>query len=326
MKLGIIGTGTIVQEVLPYLKGWGWETAALCSTERSLPTAKKMARDHGIPLVTSDPEEVLSGELDAVYIALPNHLHASYARMALEHGKNVILEKPMASNDQEARELEILARERELFLFEAISTLYLSVYQKTREWLAEIGEIRLASANFSQYSRRYDAFMRGEILPVFDPDKSGGALMDIGHYNLHYLMGLFGEPRDAVYHPNLMRGIDTSGILTLDYGSFQAVSLAAKDCGAPCRVLIQGTKGYLQMDGPTNACPEVTLHRNDGTFESFKSAEEHRMEGEFISFAREISSGDRTLCYERLFESVRVSEVQTGARTQAGIWFPTDPA
>ena len=327
MKLGIVGTGMIVQEALPLLPAWGWQASALCATPRSQAKAAELCKQNRIPADFTDYAEMLQkADMDAVYVAVPNFLHFSFVKQALEAGRNVIVEKPMTSHYGEARKLETLAKEKSLFLFEAITTVYLPDYQKTKQWLSRIGDIKIASCNYSQYSRRYDAFRSGEILPAFDPAKSGGALMDLNLYNLHYLLGLFGEPRAVRYAANVERGIDTSGVLTLDYGTFQAVSIAAKDCAAPCRYLIQGTKGYIQMDAPANVCRDVKLHLNDGTEEQFSGNPENRMEAEFRYFADAIQSGDYGGCYERLAHSVTVSKVQTEARLGAGIRFPADDA
>ena len=110
-------------------------------------------------------------DIEAVYIAVPNFLHNNFAMAALEAGKNVIVEKPMASNAREAVELETPAKKKNLYLFEAISTLYLPNFLKTKEWLSMVGDIKIVSCNFSQYSRRYDAFRSGETLSAFDPRK-----------------------------------------------------------------------------------------------------------------------------------------------------------
>lgn len=325
MKIGIVGTGTIAKEVLPLLRSWGWEPVALCGTPRSKETVEQLSKENGIPAAYCDYAEMLAkADMDAVYIAAPNFLHYGFIKQALEAGKNVIVEKPMTSNYREAQELATLAHEKNLYLFEAISTVYLPNYLKTKEWLSRIGDIKIVSCNFSQYSRRYDAFRSGEVLPAFDPAKSGGALMDLNLYNLHYILGLFGEPGSVRYAANIERGIDTSGILTLDYGAFQAVSIATKDCAAPCRYTIQGTKGYILMETPANFCLDVKLHLNDGTEESFEENPQSRLEPEFRYFAAEIESGERSRCYEHLAHSLNVSKVQTEARLGAGIRFPAD--
>lgn len=325
MKLGIVGTGQIVKEVLPQLGGWGWTAQALCGTPRSGETVRELSAAYDIPLAYTDHSVMLEeAEADAIYIAVPNSLHYHLAKQALEAGRHVILEKPMTSHSREAEELSDLAREKGLYLFEAISTLHLPVYQKVREWLPRVGTVKLVSCSYSQYSSRYDAFRAGDLPPVFDPARSGGALMDLNLYNLHYLVGLFGRPDKASYHPNMDRGIDTSGVLLLDYGAFQAVSLAAKDSSAPAVYTIQGTDGYIRLETPANSFTGAVLCLRNGTEERFQDDLASRLEPEFRFFAQEIGSGDRRKCYEQLEHSVLVSRVLTEARIGAGVRFLGD--
>lgn len=325
MKLAAIGTGMIAREVLPRLSGWGWEVAAICSTPRSVEKGREFARLCGGSKVYTDFSAMLDEvEVDAVYIAVPNYLHTEFIRTALEKGCNVIAEKPVTDNYKKAEELAALAREKNLFFYEAISTIHNPNYHAIRELLPRIGEVKVVSCNFSQYSSRYDAFLNGIIAPVFDPKQSGGALMDLNLYNLHYVIGLFGMPKNVEYHANIQKGIDTSGVVTLDYGSFQAVCIAAKDCGAPCSYSIQGTKGYIYQTTPANVCGGVTLHLNDGTEEHYDLSPAHRTESEFRAFLREIEAGDLASCYQTLEHSLNVCRVQTEARLKAGIRFAAD--
>lgn len=325
MKLSIVGTGQIVQTLLPHLRAWGWEPAAICATERSEGNARELANRYGCPAVYTDYSAMLAEtEADAVYLGVPNHLHARLAKQALAAKRHLIVEKPLASNLREAEALAEAAKRNRLFLFEAITTVYQPDFSALRAQLHRIGTIKLVSCNYSQYSSRYDAFRRGEVLPVFDPGKSGGALMDLNLYNLHWLIGLFGAPEQVEYRANIERGIDTSGVLLLQYPGFQAVSIAAKDCGAPSRYIIQGTEGYLEQCTPANQCGEVTLHLNSGGAETFHTPTQHRMEMEFRAFAGQIRSGDLEACYAMLAHSLEVSRIQTKARLSAGIRFPAD--
>ena len=325
MKLGIVGTGTIVEEVLPQLSAWGWRVSALCGTPRSKDKVAELCKRYEIPNGYADYAAMLrETEADAVYVAVPNFLHFDFVKQALEAGRHVIVEKPMTSNHREAVHLAELAREKKRFLFEAITTPYLPNYRKLRELLPRVGTVKLVSCNFSQYSRRYDAFRGGTVLPAFDPEKSGGALMDLNLYNLHWILGLFGAPKSAVYQPNMERGIDTSGVLMLSYPDFQAVSIAAKDCSAPWNYMIQGTEGYLKQDTPANFCGPVTLRLNNGAEERYDGNPESRMEPEFRAFADCIASGDCERCETALEQSLLVSKIQTEARINAGILFPAD--
>ena len=321
MKLGIVGSGKIVQEFLPWLaQSPAVQVAALCSTERSAPQARALC----VPLHTTEYRQLLAS-VDTVYIALPNLLHTAYARAALEAGRNVIVEKPMAPCAAEAIQLSALARQKGLFLFEAVTTLYLENYRKLRQLLPRVGQVKLVQCNFSQYSSRYDAFCAGQTAPVFDPQQAGGALMDLAVYNISYIVGLFGEPQQVHYTANIERGIDTSGILTMDYRSFKAVSIAAKDCSAPPRYVIQGTRGYLLQKTTANFCGPLTLHLNDGKEEHFSlNGKRPRCAAEFEAFARAIDAGDQEMCSGMLDTSLAVSRVLTVARQEAGIRFPCD--
>lgn len=327
MNLGIVGTGMISQVVIPHLAEWGCTPAAVAATPSTLDQARSLCEQNGIPRALASFDDLLADEdIDTVYLAIPNHLHFSFAMRALSAGKHVIVEKPLCSTDREAEELALCARERGLMAFEAITTLHLPNFAALRELLPRIGEVKMAYTNYSQYSSRYDKFRAGEVLPAFDPVKSGGALMDLGLYNLHYLLGLFGEPERVDYRANVERGIDTSGVAVLDYGDFKAVSIAAKDCAAPATCVVQGTRGYLLQTTPANVCGEILLHLNDGSEERFTANPELRWESEFRAFAQMIDMGDRVGCYELLGHSVAVMRAITRARQEAGIVFPADEA
>lgn len=325
MRLALAGTGQIVRELIPHLREWGWEIAALNATPRSLEKGRELSERYGGFAVYSDYTSMLGmAEADAVYLGVPNALHASMAKQALLSGWNVIVEKPLTSNLREAEEIAALARKERRFLYEAITTIHQPGYAILKEQLPRIGKVKLVSCNFSQYSSRYDAFRSGETPPAFDPAQSGGALMDLNLYNVQWLLGLFGSPEQVAYWANLERGIDTSGILYLKYPGFQAVSIAAKDCRAPSRYLIQGTDGCLLQETPANQCGEVTLHLNNGMEERFHIPTEHRMEAEFRVFSRQIQAQDFPGCEALLTQSLNVSRVLTQARQSAGIRFPAD--
>lgn len=255
MKLGIVGSGMIVKEFLTithYLKET--ELTAICGTKRSEAEVEELSSKYNIKNMFNNYDEFLNSEIDTVYVALPNNLHFQFAKEALEAGKNVIIEKPFTSNYKEALILSELAREKQLFIFEAITTQYLPNYKKIKELLPTLGNIKIVQCNYSQYSSRYDSFKEGNVLPAFDPKFSGGALMDLNIYNLHYVAGLFGKPKNVEYYPNVEIGIDTSGILILDYETFKCTCVGAKDCKAPIANNIQGDKGCIHQNTPANVC------------------------------------------------------------------------
>lgn len=326
MRLGVTGTGMIAKEALPVLRKRNVPLAALSGTPRSVDTVRALCAEYNIPNAFTDFSALLScDDVDTVYLAVPNAQHYSMAKQALEAGKHVILEKPLTGHVREAEELAELSKKRGLFLFEAVTTLQNPNFQAVRDFLPEIGVIKLARCNFSQYSSRYDAFKRGETPPAFNPAQCGGALMDLNVYNLHYLVGLFGKPKSIRYAANVERGVDTSGAALIDYGDFQAVSVAAKDSASPCYCVVQGAKGYVLQETPANVCGKVTLRLNDGA-EKVRDEDRgrHRMEAEWDAFRRAMDAGDYAFRDRLLEQSVTVAGLLTEARRQVGVRFPCD--
>lgn len=324
MKLGILGTGTIVQELLPDLEALGTEKAYLLATPRSRERAGEMVKTYRLTGAVCDFDELLGLDIDTVYVALPNNLHYEYAKKALLAGKHVILEKPAVVRKAELEELWTLAKERGLILVEAVPMRHREGFRLLKEAMAKIGRPRLATCYYCQRSRRYDAFLRGEIHPVFDPAKAGGVLMDLNLYNVHALVGLFGAPRRVEYHANIERNIDTSGILTLNYGDFQAAAMAAKDCSSPGESVFMGDEGMLLAD--LRRLNGYAFTARTGEKEEVRLEEDHahRLLEEFRVFKDMIEEKDLAAAGELMAGSLTVAGILEDARKKAGILFPGD--
>ncbi|MDZ5439878.1 Gfo/Idh/MocA family oxidoreductase [Enterococcus cecorum] len=321
MKLAVLGTGKIVQEFLPMIQQvTDVELVALLSTPRSLDKAKAMQVQYHIQEVYTDYETLLgNATIDTVYVALPNHLHYQYTKAALLQGKNVICEKPFTLNAQQLQELIQIATEKRLILLEAITNQYLNNFLQIKKDLAQLGKIKIVECNYSQYSSRYDAFKEGRILPAFDPQKGGGALMDINIYNIHFVVGLFGKPEKVQYLANIERDIDTSGILVLDYGAFKAVCIGAKDSTAQIRSVIQGTDGSIEVLGATNEMPRYE-RRSKTEIEAVNvNLDKHRMYQEFEKFTEVIDQKDLAFALEQLNHSLTVMQVVDQALESANL-------
>ena len=326
MRIGIVGTGMIARMVGDNMASWGIDVTAVAGTPRSIGQVEELAAKYGAAGRYDDYHRLVADEnVDTVYVAVPNFLHYDVTEAALRAGKDVVCEKPLASNEREAAELAAIARECGRFLWEAVVTTRQPNFRLIRDdLLPRIGTVKVATVNYSQYSSRYDAFRAGEVLPAFDPAKAGGAIMDLGLYTLTFTIGLFGEPVTARYRANVERGIDTSGIIDLDYDGFGAVNVCAKDCGAPSYAIIQGTDGYIRMDSQPNRCGPLTLHMNDGSEETYDRSLPVMWEGEFREFVAQQDAGNLAECYRQLDQSLMVSRIQNTIRREAGVIFPAD--
>ena len=326
MKVGIVGAGTIVPDFLRAQSSIDEiETVAISGTNNDEIRMKQLAEEYRISEIYIDYEKMFKrSDIDTAYIAVPNSLHFTVARAAISNGLHVILENPFTSNKEEAEELIRLSKKNHCYLFDAVSTIYYPNYLMIKEKIKDIGNVKIVQINYSQYSRRYDQFKNGVVLPVFDPKKAGGALMDLNVYNVNLVVGIFGKPQSVHYYANIERGIDTSGVLILDYADFKCVSIAAKDCKAPCCISIQGDKGYIYSDKPANTLTDFFYYSNDGDKKKYELNEfgaERRMVYELKAFANALKMNDAVFMESALSHSLAVIEILDEARSAAGIEF-----
>ena len=292
MKLGIIGSGMIVKDFLSFANELP-EIKLEAIAARNIENLKELQSKYNIKNIYTNIELCLENkEIDTIYVAVPNNLHYSVAKKALEAGKNVICEKPFTLKYDEGVELFEIAEAKGLILIEAITNQYQKNYLDIKDNLNKIGKIRLVECNFSQLSSRYEAFKNGVIAPVFDKSKGGGVLGDLNIYNIHFVVGLFGKTNKVHYSPNIVNDVDTSGILLLEYDNFKVVCIAAKDTFNNSYVNIQGDQGIIKVVGPTNEVPNYSIQTKDNFIEENNNIHSHRMFAEFKKFVEVISNKD----------------------------------
>lgn len=305
MRIGILGSGTIVKEFLsivhelPEIK-----VVAIIGRAESISKLNGLKTKYVIDKVYVDYDDALGDdEIDFIYVALPNHLHYWGVKKALSANKNVICEKPFMSDLEQTEEMISLAKEKNLFLFEAITNQFLPNYRLIKNRISEIGQVKIVQCNFTHYSSKYENFKNSIIHPAFDHNCSGGALMDLNVYNLYFVIGIFGSPSKFHYYPNIAQNIDTSGILVLDYDWFCAVCVGAKDSHGESSSHIQGEKGHIEIEGPVNSCSCVRING-----ESYMD-DKHRMYYEFKEFERIYSKKDYAGMHNMLDLSKIIMEV-----------------
>lgn len=316
MNLGIVGAGMIVKDFLSFSHELP-EIKLEAIVARNIENLKNLQNIYNIKEIYTDLDECLSNpSIDTIYVAVPNNLHYSVAKKALEAGKNVICEKPFTLNYHETVELFELAESKNLILIEAITNQYLPNYLEIKENLSQIGNIRLVECNFSQLSSRYEAFKKGIIAPVFDKNQGGGVLGDLNIYNIHFVVGLFGSPKNSEYYPNIVREVDTSGILILEYDEFKVVCIAAKDTYNNSYANIQGDKGLIKVIGTLNEVPNYIIKNNEVEMKVNKNIHKHRMYSEFKKFIDVIDNKDFDFMQKQKEHSLAVMEIFYKSRKQ----------
>ena len=316
MNLGIVGAGMIVKDFLSFSHELP-EIKLEAIVARNIENLKNLQSTYNIKQIYTDLDECLSSpSIDTIYVAVPNNLHYSVAKKALEAGKNVICEKPFTLDYNETVELFQLAESKNLILIEAITNQYLPNYLEIKENLSQIGNIRLVECNFSQLSSRYEAFKKGIIAPVFDKNQGGGVLGDLNIYNIHFVVGLFGAPKNSKYYPNIVREVDTSGILILEYDEFKVVCIAAKDTYNNSYANIQGDKGLIKVIGPLNEVSNYIIKNKEVEMKINKNIHKHRMYSEFKKFIDVIDNKDFDFMQKQKVHSLAVMEIFDKSRKQ----------
>ncbi len=325
MKIGIIGTGSIVIAFLEAVKKVE-NISVVALYSRQIDKANQIAAKYQIPHTFDNLDRMLGSDfVDFVYIASPNSLHFQQARKSLLYGKNVICEKPFTSTLNELDELINLSIIKKLYLFEAITTIHLPNFKQLKKDLQQLGEVRGGQFTYLQYSSKYDQFKKGEIPNVFNPDFSGGALMDLNVYHIHFLVGLFGEPKKVTYHPYLQEnGIDTSGTLILEYPKFVAQCSAAKDTKGINIGQLNCEKGYVYIPNGVNDFFNYYISVNSTDTEHGYQKDFNKLIYELEAFSKIYESKDYDLCQNLLTHSRSVMKVLYKARLESGIVFKSD--
>lgn len=291
MKISIAGTGKIAEEVLRMLHedfAGKIEVTGIYAREQSVEHAIDLCQAYApTGFVYTDYGRMLQeAEADFAYIANANHVHHEFAMLAMQAGKNVIVEKPIAVNRVQTEELIDTAIQRCVYCLPAYTLLYMPLFRKLQEVLPKIGTVRMVHCNFAQRSSRYDRYLKGELTPVFDPNMAGGTLADLNVYNLCFTIALMGPPRTIRYDCN--RGyndIDTSGTLLCHYPTAIAVLSASKDSNGLSYGCIQGEDGYIEVHGSVSILDAFTLHLNGKAPVTYRSeAGRHRLSYEFSEF------------------------------------------
>ena len=265
IRWGVLSTAGIgVGKVIPAMqRAPNCDVVAIAS--RDGVRAEAVAGQLGIPR-SHDSYEALLGDpdVDAVYIPLPNHLHAEWTLRAAAAGKHVLCEKPLAMNEAQAREMVDGCARAGVKLMEAFMYRLHPQWVRVREMVAEgqLGELRTVQSFFSY--RNTDPQNIRNVLAY-----GGGALMDIGCYAVNLSRMLFGsEPvgvegavvRDPAF------GTDVLTSATLDFGGRQATFTCSTQLEPDQRVHLIGTEGRLLVEIPFNIPPDrpTRLHFTTG--------------------------------------------------------------
>lgn len=290
VRWGQISTADIgLRKVLPgMMKGEYCEIVGVSS--RNLETARKAADALGVPKAYGSYEELLADpEIDAVYNPLPNHLHVPWSIKALEAGKHVLVEKPLALSSAEGQTLvDAAAKYPNLKVMEAFMYRHHPQWQRAKQLVEQgkVGQLRTINSFFAYFNDDPNNIRN-------QADIGGGGLMDIGCYNISFARFIFdAEPSRVVgimdHDPKMRTDRLTSGMM--DFGTGTSTFTCATQVYPYQRVNILGTTGRVEIEIPVNAPPDKPCkmwYEQDGKIEEivFPVTDQYGLQGDAMSLA-----------------------------------------
>ncbi len=258
MRIGIIGTGRIANRFVPEA-GYVSAVEVVSVYNPNADSAKKFAATHGIKAFSD--LDAFFDSVDAVYVASPHETHYEYTKAALNVGKHVLCEKPMVFEKTQALELFKMAKDRGVVLMEGLKTAYAPGFAKILELAKNgaVGEIKYIEACFTKLTE--------ESGREYANPKTGGSFTELGTYVILPVLYLLGCEYSDVSFDSVCnaKGLDTFTRATIQYeGEFASVicGLGVKSEG---RLMISGTKGYIQVDAPWWKPTHISVHYEDAS-------------------------------------------------------------
>lgn len=247
MKWGILATGTIADKFAATIARMADSQEVVAVASRNSEKACDFAAKYHISRSYGTYSDLLTdSEVEIVYIATPNNLHYENAYECLMHGKHVLCEKPFTTNASDAQKLYDLAKTKGLFIMEAMWTRFLPLSEKINNIIAngQLGEIQYIRVDYGFVAKGARKERK------FDSALAGGALLDIGVYNLHFLNSIMKTTPQILaseVHLNEYGTDDFSTILLRYPNGCRATSTAAIGSDIPREALIVGSNGQIHL-------------------------------------------------------------------------------
>lgn len=260
MNIGILGAGSIARQ-MAYTISKMDNAINYAIASRDYKKSQEFAKEFRVIKAYGSYEEMIKDpEVELVYIATPHSLHYEHAKLCLNNGKHVLCEKAFTINEKQAEELFEIAKEKNLFITEAIWTRYMPM-RKTLDDILEsdvIDELHSLTANLG--------YRINNVPRLVDPNLAGGSLLDVGVYTLNFASMVFGNNIKDISSTVIKTdtGVDAQNSITLYYENnrmaiLHSTMMSRTDRGG----IIYGSKGYIEVENINN-CEGIKIYSLDG--------------------------------------------------------------
>jgi predicted dehydrogenase len=321
LRWGVLGTGWIAERFTTALHEGTSQRMALAGS-RDAARAETFALRAGVERACGSYREVVeSPDIDVVYVATPHNHHLDDALLAIEAGKHVLVEKPLALSADEARQIAVAAAAAGVFAMEALWTVFLPKYDVVRQLVTDgvLGEVETA---FLDHGEWFPADHR-----IFRPDLAGGSLLDLATYTIAVADDLLG-PAEVLAADAELTGTGVEGqvsALLRHSSGARAVHHSSILSDTPVRAVLSGRDAMLELAPPFWGPGDLTLTFHDGRPQRIRGERQVRHEALFwqaAEVARCIAEGRTESPLRTLAASVRCLDVLDQIRAVAGLTHP----
>lgn len=319
-KIGIIGTGKIAGIMARTIKKMK-NVKCYAVASRDLSRAQAFAKEFNVKKAYGSYEEMVKdSKIDLVYIATPHSEHYDNMRLCIDNGKNVLCEKAFTANAKQAEEIFSLAKEKNVFVTEAMWTRYMPMLTTIRGIISSgiIGTPSVLNCNLGYYVAEKERMV--------NPQLAGGALLDLGVYTLNLAAMLFGNDVVKICSSCTMTpsGVDASDSITLLYRDGRMAVLNCTMLGiSDRRGVIYGTNGYIEIENINNF-ESVSVYDKDHKLIKTEKAPKQITGYEYeIMASLEAIDRNATECWEIPHaETLRIMHVMDDLRQEWGVVYP----
>ncbi len=321
MNVAVLGAGSIAIKMAKTIAGLK-DVHAYAVAARDYNRAMEFAEKYGFTKAYGSYEDMLKdNEVDLVYVATPHSHHYQHVKMCLEHNKNVLCEKTFTVNNEQAKELFLIAEKKGLLLTEAIWTRYMPS-RKMIDEVIESGVIGIPTSLVANIGYNITHIER-----MIKPELAGGALLDLGIYLVHLATMIFGTEVDRIISAATMTetGVDGRNSITLIFKNGKMAAMHSSMMAILDRkAVIFGTEGYLEIQNLNNPEKLTVYDRNyQETAVYYPPEQITGYEYELLACKEAIEKGYNECKEIPHVQTIRVMEILDEIRDQWGYKIPT---
>lgn len=322
MKIGILGAGGIASIMAQTISQME-EATCYAVGARDKRRAEGFADTYGFEKAYGSYEALVQDEeVELIYIATPHSHHYEHAKLCIEHGKAVLCEKAFTRNAKEAKELLTLAKEKGVFITEAIWTRFMPSRKIINDLLASgvIGKAMTLTANLG--------YLIADKERIAEPALAGGALLDIGIYPLNFALMIFGNDFEKMTSTAILseKGVDLQNSITLSYKTGEMAILNSTTLALSDRQgIISGDKGYMVIENINN-CERIRIFNTERQEIQCVEVPQQITGYEYeVDAAIQAIKAGQIECEEMPHqETIRVMEIMDTLRKEWGVIYPDE--